>query len=301
MEGCTQADEVMKTFGCFSVAFRITRFFFHFSLFRMSFFKNPFANQPSVASPSQQQQLPPAFMSADKANWASAPEEFESTDKEEMMMAAEESASFSSVPTSSSSSSFAEQIDYSQQASPVTISAVLSGWKPASSSSSDNLVLFTDTEKRGGRRSWGDQVCYNTGTVYGLGLVTGGAWGLMEGLRQPLPWSSLKLRTNAILNACTRRGPLVGNAAGVLTLFYTTFAYTFQQLRGQRSDDGDVWNDVAAGALAGCLFKSTAGASHALRSSLVFGTFALAGRTAYRLYAESPLAFRTSSYGSYYS
>jgi import inner membrane translocase subunit TIM23 len=42
----------------------------------------------------------------------------------------------------------------------------------------------------------------------------GGAWGLAEGLRSPVG-SNAKLRVNAVLNACTRRGPLVGNSAGV--------------------------------------------------------------------------------------
>lgn len=65
--------------------------------------------------------------------------------------------------------------------------------------------------------------------------------------------NSSKLRLNAILNGCTRRGPLIGNSAAVCTMFYTTFAHGFEKLR----DEDDLVNHVAAGALAGGLFKST--------------------------------------------
>jgi hypothetical protein len=49
------------------------------------------------------------------------------------------------------------------------------------------------------------------------GLVLGGAWGLKEGIQRPLGTSSsMKLRINSILNACTRRGSFMGNNLGVL-------------------------------------------------------------------------------------
>lgn len=48
-----------------------------------------------------------------------------------------------------------------------------------------------------------------------IGITTGGAWGLLEGLRNP-HGNTTKLRINSILNSCTRRGPFVGNGLGCL-------------------------------------------------------------------------------------
>lgn len=50
-----------------------------------------------------------------------------------------------------------------------------------------------------------------------IGLAVGGLWGLKEGWSRNLgPTASSKLRLNSILNACTRRGTLLGNSLGVL-------------------------------------------------------------------------------------
>lgn len=59
------------------------------------------------------------------------------------------------------------------------------------------------------------------------GLATGGIWGLYEGLRQPINSQSSKLRLNTVLNACTRRGPLVGNSAGVASKFLINLARSY--------------------------------------------------------------------------
>lgn len=57
-------------------------------------------------------------------------------------------------------------------------------------------------------------------TLGKTGLVLGGAWGLKEGIQRPLGTSSsMKLRINSILNACTRRGSFLGNNLGVLGAF----------------------------------------------------------------------------------
>lgn len=53
--------------------------------------------------------------------------------------------------------------------------------------------------------------------LIGTGLAVGGLWGLKEGWSRNLgPTASSKLRLNSILNACTRRGTLLGNSLGVL-------------------------------------------------------------------------------------
>jgi hypothetical protein len=123
-----------------------------------------------------------------------------------------------------------EQISYAEQETPYTVSNILTGLRQqqVASTGTDMAAfagqsggvdyLFIDEAKMRGERSWGEKLCYNTGIVYGAGLTVGGAWGLMEGMRAPLGGShSMKLRLNAVLNACTRRGPLIGNSAGVLS------------------------------------------------------------------------------------
>lgn len=116
---------------------------------------------------------------------------------------------------------------------------------------SDNLeVLQLDDDKlsdvQGAQgvlpsRGWTDDLCVGTGTTYASGellrytqtyaifickrdgqtdrsgLAVGGLWGLKEGWTRPLGNNtSFKLRLNAILNACSRRGSFTGNSLGVL-------------------------------------------------------------------------------------
>jgi import inner membrane translocase subunit TIM23 len=147
--------------------------------------------------------------------------------------------------------------------------------------------LFQDKAKQRGEVGWGAKVCFNTGVLYGLGMAAGGAWGLYEGLRvqsAAMRTESTKLRVNTVLNAVTRRGPLVGNSAGVLTMFYTTFAHGIAAMRG---GEEDVWNDVAAASISGALFKSTAGVKPMAQSGLAFGLLAAVASAAHEAYVES--------------
>lgn len=84
-------------------------------------------------------------------------------------------------------------------------------------------------------RGWSERMCFNVGTFYtsgnsawtrrhlheccahanSTGLLLGGSYGFIEGLRSPLGSASSKLRLNTVLNACTRRGPFLGNSAAV--------------------------------------------------------------------------------------
>lgn len=128
--------------------------------------------------------------------------------------------------------------------------------------------LFQDESKKRGERGLGEQLCYNTGTFYGLGLMIGGVWGVSEGLRAQNA-NTFKLRLNAILNGCTRRGPLIGNSAGVATLFFTTMSFGIGKLRGQEHSS-EMLNDVLGAGVAGALFKSTAGIKSALTTGAVF-------------------------------
>lgn len=104
-------------------------------------------------------------------------------------------------------------------------------------------------------KDWTDDLCYGTGTVYLAGLGVGGAYGLQEGLKKTAGTTSAKLRLNGVLNAVTRRGPFLGNSAGVLALTYNLINASIDHLRGQH----DSANSLAAGALSGALFKATKG------------------------------------------
>ncbi|EKC98514.1 import inner membrane translocase subunit tim23 [Trichosporon asahii var. asahii CBS 8904] len=109
----------------------------------------------------------------------------------------------------------------------------------------DKLTDMEGAESVLPSRGWTDDLCVGTGTTYLTGLLTGGAWGMKEGLSRPLgPNPSMRLRLNSVLNSCTRRGSFTGNSLGVL-----------DSLRGHH----DALNSIGAGALSGGLFKCTSG------------------------------------------
>ncbi|KAL2124342.1 hypothetical protein VTJ04DRAFT_707 [Mycothermus thermophilus] len=103
-------------------------------------------------------------------------------------------------------------------------------------------------------RGFTDDLCYGTGTTYLTGLTIGGAWGLQEGLRRSVG-EPPKLRLNSVLNSVTRRGPFLGNSAGVVAIIYNCINSYLGYLRGKN----DAANTIVAGALSGMLFKSTRG------------------------------------------
>ncbi|GJJ73712.1 mitochondrial import inner membrane translocase subunit TIM23 [Entomortierella parvispora] len=103
-------------------------------------------------------------------------------------------------------------------------------------------------------RGWSDDMTYGTGMAYISGLSLGGAYGFYEGLRSS-PSPALKVRLNTVLNSMTRRGPFIGNSAGVLALMYNGVNGAIGKARGTY----DPFNSVAAGALTGAIFKSTSG------------------------------------------
>ena len=104
-------------------------------------------------------------------------------------------------------------------------------------------------------RSWTDDLCYGTGAVYLLGLGIGGAYGFQEGINNLPKNASSKLKLNTVLNHITKRGPFLGNSAGVLALTYNMIDSTFDAVRGKHDDI----NSIVAGGLAGALFRSSAG------------------------------------------
>ncbi|KAL2052866.1 hypothetical protein ABVK25_006806 [Lepraria finkii] len=113
-------------------------------------------------------------------------------------------------------------------------------------------------------RGWSDDLCYGTGVTYLSALTLGGTWGMIEGLRRSPASAPPKLRLNSVLNSMTRRGPFMGNSAGIIAMVYNGINSTFGYYRGRH----DTANSIAAGALSGMLFKSTKG----LRPMLISGS-----------------------------
>ncbi|KAI9891710.1 MAG: Mitochondrial import inner membrane translocase subunit tim23 [Vezdaea aestivalis] len=119
-------------------------------------------------------------------------------------------------------------------------------------------------------RGFTDDLCYGSGVTYLAALSTGGLWGLGEGLQKMPSNAPPKLRLNAVLNSITRRGPFLGNSAGVVAMCYNGFNSTIGYYRGKH----DASNSIAAGALSGMLFKSTRGAKPMLISGGIVATVA---------------------------
>ena len=104
-------------------------------------------------------------------------------------------------------------------------------------------------------RSWTDDLCYGTGTVYLLGLGIGGLYGVREAFKDMPKSASPKLQLNTVLNHVTKRGPFLGNSAGVLAMTYNLLDSSLDYFRGKHDD----LNSIGAGTLAGAIFKSSAG------------------------------------------
>lgn len=86
---------------------------------------------------------------------------------------------------------------------------------------------------------------------------------MIEGLNRSPANAPPKLRLNSVLNSVTRRGPFLGNSAGVIAMVYNGINSTIGYYRGKH----DSANSVVAGALSGMLFKSTRG----IRPMLISG------------------------------
>ncbi|KAL8743966.1 MAG: hypothetical protein Q9190_003735 [Brigantiaea leucoxantha] len=112
-------------------------------------------------------------------------------------------------------------------------------------------------------RGWSDDLQYGTGVTYLTALTLGGMYGMVEGLRKSPASAPPKLRLNSVLNSVTRRGPFLGNSAGIIAMVYNGMNSTIGYWRGKH----DSANSIVAGALSGMLFKSTRG----LRPMMISG------------------------------
>ncbi|EME45585.1 hypothetical protein DOTSEDRAFT_171083 [Dothistroma septosporum NZE10] len=119
-------------------------------------------------------------------------------------------------------------------------------------------------------RGWSDDLCYGTGVTYLTALSIGGAWGLVEGLSKVPSTAPPKLRLNSALNSITRRGPFLGNSAGVVAMMYNGVNSTIGYYRGKH----DAFNSIAAGGISGFIFKSSRGVRPAMISSGIVASVA---------------------------
>lgn len=128
-------------------------------------------------------------------------------------------------------------------------------------------------------RGWSDDLCYGAGTTYLAALTLGGAWGLAEGLSKTPASAPPKIRLNGVLNSVTRRGPFLGNSAGVVAMVYNGLNSAIGYARGKH----DSANSVAAGALSGMLFKSTRGVKPMMISGGIVASVAGAWAVGFRI------------------
>ena len=152
-----------------------------------------------------------------------------------------------------------------------------------SSSTRDQLEYLFDDEYVSNGPSWGARVCYGTGSTYLIGLISGGLWGLADGLRNPQGNGSRRLRINCIMNACTSRGPFLGNSLGIVALLYNGLNGAIIKARNDRED---MLGAVGAATLSGAIFKSTAGMKKCLVGGGMFGSAMLAFQL-YQKYEKS--------------
>merc|ERR1719424_1199607 len=99
-------------------------------------------------------------------------------------------------------------------------------------------------------RQFGEKMTYSIGLMYGLGLLSGGSYGILQGLRKG--GATNKLFVNSLLNSCSRHGPGMGNQAAIITMFYVSFNNVISWARGA----DDLGNAAASGAIAGALYKA---------------------------------------------
>merc|ERR1719379_2278885 len=70
-------------------------------------------------------------------------------------------------------------------------------------------------------RQFGEKMTYSIGLTYGLGLLSGGSFGFLMGIRKG--GATTKLFVNSVLNSCSQYGPFLGNQSAIITMYYVCF------------------------------------------------------------------------------
>lgn len=104
-------------------------------------------------------------------------------------------------------------------------------------------------------RSLLERMSYSTGMSYLAGTVSGGLYGVVEGLRHPAATSN-RLRVTTALNAMGKRGPFLGNTLAVISVMFHSINGLAIKARGEKDD---AVNDFGAAVATGTLFRITSG------------------------------------------
>lgn len=158
----------------------------------------------------------------------------------------------------------------------IALNAVQGAVSRSSPAAATPDFLFPENYDQSFRRSWGDRLTYHIGLGYLVGLTAGGGMGLVEGL-QTSAGERQRIRINAVLNATGKRGPMLGNGLGCLAMMVSVLESVAFTVRGT----DDVLNATAAGVLAGGIFRSTAGPTHAATAAIGLGAFTTAATLGY--------------------
>lgn len=111
-----------------------------------------------------------------------------------------------------------------------------------------------------------------TGTGWFGGAISGGGYGLLEGIQAKSPKGvpdTNRLRINRILNSTGTRGRNAGNILGCICFLYSSIEGLIWHLRD--GEEGFLNSALAAG-ITGSLYRSTGG----MRSSAIGGAAGLA-------------------------
>ena len=111
---------------------------------------------------------------------------------------------------------------------------------------------------------------------------------MIEGLNKVPASAPPKLRLNGILNSMTRRGPFLGNSAGVVAMCYNGINSTIGHYRGKH----DAVNSVVAGGVSGMIFKSTRGVKPMMISGSIVASLAGAWAVSVRSCTDENMLMR---------
>lgn len=106
------------------------------------------------------------------------------------------------------------------------------------------------------KQTWGSEMVNNVGISYFSGLISAGILGSIKGYRscdKRLPW---RLKTNQMLNHCSKTGSTTGNSFGVLALLYTSIKHGPAQKVPLDFDDDQL--SIFSATCAGMLYKVSA-------------------------------------------
>ncbi|KAJ1454959.1 hypothetical protein M885DRAFT_520864 [Pelagophyceae sp. CCMP2097] len=133
---------------------------------------------------------------------------------------------------------------------------------------------YLDFDIRG--RGYFEQLFFNSGVSYLVGMGAGGAYGAAAGYRSA-PSSAMRVKMNSLLNGLGKTGANAGNGLGAAALLYTTFECWANMLKIEDTLGGNpIINPVAAGIATGMTYKCTAGPRAVVLAGVIGGCGAAA-------------------------